>query len=192
LTASEPITTEPTTLVESQNIPKIESLPPTTPILLAKRRRGRLRKYPLQTTHFPNIEIFIGMEKPPTLQFATSRQEEINGLIKRGVCALILPSDILCNVRVFGSRFVDEIKNPGTDKAFEKSRLVIQVYNDSGKVQVLTQSPTIQRVSQRILLAIAATMLEYNVYLRDITQAYTQSTIELNRDFYAIPPKDVP
>ena len=40
--------------------------------------------------------------------------------------------------RVFNSRFVNEIKNPSTDKAFKKSRLVIQAYNDSKKDLVLT------------------------------------------------------
>jgi hypothetical protein len=33
---------------------------------------------------------------------------------------------------------------------------------------------------------------EYGVYLRDITQAYTQSTTTLNRDFYVRPPKGIP
>jgi len=40
--------------------------------------------------------------------------------------------------RVFNSRFVNEIKNPSTNKAFEKSRLVVQVYNDLEKDLVLT------------------------------------------------------
>ena len=40
--------------------------------------------------------------------------------------------------RVFGSRFVNKIKAKGTDKVFEKSRLVIQVYNDDQKTTVLT------------------------------------------------------
>ena len=49
--------------------------------------------------------------------------------------------------RVFGSRLVDEVKGIGTDTPYEKSRLVIQAFNDEGKSTVLTQSPTIQRVS---------------------------------------------
>ena len=87
---------------------------------------------------------------------------------------------------------MDSIKNKGINKAYEKSRLVIQVYNDENKSQVLTQSPTIQRVSQRIIFAIAAICPELNVYLRDITQAYTQSTTKLNQDFYVRPPQGVP
>jgi hypothetical protein len=76
-------------------------------------------------------------------------------------------------VRIFNSRFVDEIKNKGTEKEYKKSRLVVQAYNNSEKYMVLTQSPTIQRISQRVILYIAAITIEtLGLYLRDISQAY--------------------
>jgi hypothetical protein len=101
-------------------------------------------------------------------------------------------TDIPQGVRLFNSRFVDEIKNKGTDKAFEKSRLVVQAYNDSEKELVLTQSPTIQRASQRLILCIAAMKLpQARLYLRDISQAYVQSTTTLNREFYVRPPHEL-
>jgi hypothetical protein len=81
---------------------------------------------------------------------------------------------------------VDEIKHPGTDKAFEKFRLVVQAFKDQNKTLVLTQSPIIQRVSQRLIICLAAT-LSMELYLRDITQAYVQSRSILNRDFYVQP-----
>jgi hypothetical protein len=91
---------------------------------------------------------------------------------------------------------VDEIKHPGTDKAYEKSRLVIQAYNDPRKNLILTQSPTVQRVSQRLILALAVTLKDNNnrtpsLYLRDISQAYIQSRTPLARDFYAKPPPEL-
>jgi hypothetical protein len=52
-------------------------------------------------------------------------------------------NDVLKGVCIFNSRFVDEVKNKGTEKAFTKSRLVIQAYNDDEKRLILTQSPTI-------------------------------------------------
>jgi hypothetical protein len=57
----------------------------------------------------------------------------------------------------------------------------------------LTQSPTIQRVSQRLILCIAAMKLDDNMhlYLRDISQAYVQSTTNLNREFYVRPPQEL-
>ena len=90
---------------------------------------------------------------------------------------------------------MDEIKHPGTDKAYEKSCLVIQAYNNPKKDLILTQSPTVQRVSQQLILALTVTLRDKNnetptFYLRDISQAYVQSRIPLARDFYAkLPPE---
>lgn len=77
-------------------------------------------------------------------------------------------------------------------KAFEKSRLVVQTYNDNGKYQVLTQAPTLQRASQRIILNIAAIFKSTtNVYLRDVSQANVQSSTTLNQDIFVRPPKEL-
>ena len=167
-----------------------------------RRGRGRPRKHPLPIPTVntmdivTEIEIFIGDPDRKNLSshealYEQSRLKEINGLMDRDVFEFIKTADLPPKVRLFNSRFVDEIKNKDTDKAFEKSRLVIQAYNDAGKSCVLTQSPTIQRVSQRIVLSIAAILPEYSLCLRDITQAYTQSTTKLNRDFYVRPPANV-
>ena len=92
--------------------------------------------------------------------------------------------DIPKGARIFGSRFVDEVKHQGTDKAFEKSRLILQAYQDSEKSLVLTQFPTIQRMSQCFLICLAAMKDDATLYLRDISQVYVQSLTNLNRDLY--------
>ena len=120
-----------------------------------------------------------------------SRQKEISGLLEKGVFKPISYDEVPPNTRIFNSRFVDEIKNQGTDKAYEKSRLVVQAYNDSNKTLVLTQSPTIQRMSQRLIVCLGAILGETNLHLRDVTQAYVQSTSDLNRDFYIRPPPEL-
>ncbi|OXV09105.1 hypothetical protein Egran_03132, partial [Elaphomyces granulatus] len=127
----------------------------------------------------------ITTEGPP---FFLSRQKEIDGLIAKGVFEIATNEDN--TGRLFKSRFVDEIKGKATNCPFEKSRLVIQAYNDDGKREILTQSPTIQRVSQRIVLCIAAST-EFDLYLRDVSQAYVQSKTNLNRDVFAKPPKEI-
>jgi hypothetical protein len=124
-------------------------------------------------------------------QFSASRQKELAGLLEKGVFEITKLADVPQGVRLFNSRFVDEIKNLGTDKAFEKSRLVVQAYNDKEKELVLTQSPTIQRVSQRLILCIAAMKPDIRLYLRDISQAYVQSATDLNREFYVRPPREL-
>jgi hypothetical protein len=100
--------------------------------------------------------------------------KEIHGLIEKGVFDFIDESAVPPGTRIFGSRFVDSIKNPGTEDAFEKSRLVVQAFNDPAKAEVLTQSPTVQRSSQRVLLALAPRFLQEGkeLYIRDISQAY--------------------
>jgi hypothetical protein len=101
-------------------------------------------------------------------------------------------ADVPQGTRIFNARFVDEVKNKGTNKAIKKSRLVVQAYHDKGKRLVLTQSPTIQRISQRIILCVAAMKMEgVELYLRDISQAYVQSATLLNRDFYIRPPYEL-
>jgi len=57
----------------------------------------------------------------------------------------------------------------------------------------LTQSPTIQQVSQRLILCIAAMYQgkDAQLYLRDISQAYIQSLTKLNRDFFITAPEEL-
>ena len=100
-----------------------------------KRGRGRPRKHPLPATDTSIADISIFVQD--TL-FENSRRSKINGLLKKGVFEPVNIEDVPQGVRIFNSRFVDKIKHPGTNKAFEKSRLVVQAYNDQGKDLVLT------------------------------------------------------
>jgi len=116
--------------------------------------------------------------------FEESTKAEIAALIGRGVFEFIpYDENAHSGVRVFKSRIVNEIKGKTTDAPYEKSRLVIQGYGDEEKQHILTQSPTIQRASQRLILALAPTLLRQGcvLWLRDITQAYVQSQSELAR-----------
>lgn len=124
-------------------------------------------------------------------QFTASRQKKIADLLKKNVFLVVDRKNVFDDARIFNSRFVDEVKNADTDKIFEKSRLMIQAYNDVNKGLVLTQSPTIQQVSQRLIICLAAIFQDNTkLYLRDVTQAYVQSTSNLNRDFYIRPPPE--
>jgi hypothetical protein len=169
-----------------------------------KRPVGRPPKYPALTAfHEPSLTAITPAGFNPSdgvnpssdqgvNRYSTSRQKEINGLLEKGVFRIIPAASIPSNARLFNSRFVDEVKHQGTPQAYEKSRLVVQAYNDQEKTLVLTQSPTIQRVSQRLILCISAIKLhETDLYLRDISQAYVQSTTTLNRKFYVRPPKEL-
>lgn len=134
-----------------------------------------------------------GVITTPGLPFDQSRNEEIEGLIARGVFDFVQYDPIKhAGIRIFNSRLVNEIKGKATGAPFEKSRLVIQAYNDEGKGMILTQSPTIQRASQRVIVALAPSLSEKGISLsiRDIAQAYVQSATSLNRLILAHLPKE--
>ena len=166
---------------------KESPLPPVS----SGRRRGRPRKYPVAQANLCFV-IDDELEDLKLPQYTASRQKEVAGLLEKGVFETVTDrNDIPAGTRIFNSRFVDEIKNLGTEKAFEKSRLVVQAYNDVDKGLVLTQSPTIQRVSQRLMVCLAATLNNTKLYTRDVTQAYVLSKSNLSRDFYIRPPKEL-
>jgi hypothetical protein len=64
-------------------------------------------------------------QSKPQPDFTSSRQKELNGLIKREVFEFVKNTDTPADTRIFNSRFVDQIKLEGTLKAYEKSRLVV-------------------------------------------------------------------
>jgi hypothetical protein len=145
-----------------------------------KRDRGRSRKY---FASIVNV-IFNIISIDSSSSFIGFRQKEIADLLEKGVFLSVNKGDVSSNIRIFNSRFVDEVKNPDTEKAFEKFRLVVQAFNDQNKILVLTQSSIIQRVSQRLIICLAVSLLQMKLYLRDITQVYVQSRSNLNRNFY--------
>jgi hypothetical protein len=113
-----------------------------------------------------------GIITAPGAPFEASTKQEVDGLMARGVFEFV-QWDLIkhAGVRIFNSRIIHEIKGKATNTPFEKSRLVIQGYNDDGKEVILTQSPTIQRASQRVIVALAPSLMksEIAVYLQDIT-----------------------
>jgi hypothetical protein len=169
--------------VQSIDSPDVENQDPAPEIPV---RLTRARRLPLRYQNFADITVFLQDEIPSslTLTFADSRRKEINDLLKRQVFEIITISEVSKNVRIFNSRFVDEIKHSDISQAYKKSGLVIQTYNDHEKTLVLTQALIIQRMSQRIILAVTASISKkHHLYLRDITQTYTQSKSSLNRMF---------
>lgn len=58
-------------------------------------------------------------------QYTVSKKKKIIGLLEKDVFKIVITKDICSNIQIFNSRFVNKIKNPSIDKAYEKSRLVI-------------------------------------------------------------------
>ncbi|KAI0995344.1 hypothetical protein K3495_g12838 [Podosphaera aphanis] len=124
----------------------------------------------------PDFEMAVKLRKNGTIitpgtPFEKSQNAEIEGLINRGIFEFIKFNPLQhSGLGNFKSRIVNEVKGKTTDAPYEKSRLVIQAYNDEGKEIILTQSPNIQRASQCLIAALAHSIFRLgnkNLYLRD-------------------------
>ena len=82
--------------------------------------------------HLTSIGISV-RQPPPTdisvlvqeTSFMDSRRKEINKLLEKGIFTVVIERDILQNVYIFNLHFINEIKHPSINKAFEKLRLII-------------------------------------------------------------------
>ena len=126
--------------------------------------------------------------------FEASTKTEWDSLVDSTVLLEQYDNDKHAGKRIFKSRMVHEVKGKDTSQPYEKTRIVVMGFNDNGKSKVLTQSPTVQRVSQRLVLALTPSLhhdLGFELALRDITQAYLQTKQPLLREIYASIPKEV-
>ncbi|RAL58504.1 hypothetical protein DID88_004008 [Monilinia fructigena] len=82
-------------------------------------------------TNPPQLTVFLQENTP--MRYTESRRKEVDGLMENGVFKIVSKASIPPGTRLFKSRFVDEMKDEGTDKAYAKSRLVVQAYQDEGK-----------------------------------------------------------
>ena len=156
-----------------------------------RRGRKRSRKQISKKNFIFTLDIYFFSNILNHHPYVKSRKKKMIELIEKRIFMPINKKEMSEKMRIFNSRFVDEVKNVDTDSTFEKSRLMMQAYNDSTKHLVLTQSPTIQRVSQRLILCFAAIVLSIKLYLRNVIQAYVQFNTRLNRDFYIKAPYEL-
>jgi hypothetical protein len=105
---------------------------PTVPAVPPKYSRGRPCKN-------PDFTVFLQDDN----LYKDSRQVEVASLLEKGIFKVTPRSQVPKEVYIFNSRFINEIKNKGTEREFKKSRLVVQAYNNGKKYMVLIQSPTI-------------------------------------------------
>jgi hypothetical protein len=162
--------------VEPENVQSTDSFDENQNIASEiSARFTRARRLSLRYQNFADITVFLQDEISSSLisTFAESRRKEINDLLKRQIFEIIIIIEVLKNIRIFNFPFVDEIKHSDISQAYEKSRLVIQAYNDHEKTLMLTQAFIIQRMSQRFILVLAASFNDCHLYLRNITQTYT-------------------
>jgi hypothetical protein len=139
------------------------------------------------------LETYVVPSSPGNaIRFSDSRKRELDGLLEAGGFTLERRQDALDRVdRVFGCRFVGAIKNYGTDREFDKSRLVVQGFNEQGAKELLTKAPTVSRNTTRLLVALAASSPGKSLRLRDISTAYLQAETKVVRRIGISCPKEM-
>lgn len=171
---------------ESHDGQKEINMKHTSPAQSIKRERGRSRKLSLSSFElsimFQNFSSNISFSIV-FFNYVKSRKKKINDLLKKDCFEFVEKSKVPKDIKIFNSRFVDEIKNMKTIETYEKSKLVVQAYNDQGKKMILIQASTIQRVNQHFILALAA-CTQHGLYFRNISQAYVQLITKLAKEFY--------
>ena len=86
-----------------------------------------------------DIELSLKLQKnsiitTPESPFEKSQQQEINSLVIREVFEFVQYNpNKYSGVRIFNSRLVNKVKGKTINTPFEKSRLVVQAYNDKDK-----------------------------------------------------------
>lgn len=105
--------------------------------------------------------------------------------MERGVFITVNKSDS-DGLRIYGSYFVDTVKQEGTPNAFEKSRLVVQIFNDNHGL--MTHAPTVQQSSQLLLLALFVSGPTFKFFARDVSQSYLNSKTNIKLPIFVRPP----
>lgn len=72
------------------------------------------------------------------IQYTAFRKKEIAEQIEKNVIKIVIIKNISSNVQIFNSRFVDEVKNISTNKAYEKSLLILLAYKIKRKIWYYT------------------------------------------------------
>jgi len=191
--------------VPSAATPDDPPMRPRIEVRIPRRTREELERGLVECLPPPDADTFT-VSLPPVasdvpdpctldwrnVDFTKSRRAELNGLLEKQVFEVV-PKEAAQGKRIYGSRFVDEIKHQGTVDAREKSRLVVQGYNDRDH-GLLTHAPTVQRASQRLAIAMSVVYglpAGFSIWIRDVTQAYVQSDTPIARDIYIRAPKEL-
>lgn len=108
-------------------------------------------------------------------------------MVEQGVFSIAHLNDAIGH-RVYKPRFVDEIRDFSSATTHYNYRLVVQAFLEK-LTELLTYKPKVLRMSQRLMVCIAATFQELIMFLRYITKAYPQSLDPLLSPVFIQPPK---
>ena len=85
---------------------------------LSARRSTRNRRLSTRYQNFVDVIVLLQNETVSS-SFVESRRKEVNELLKKNCFEVVFIESILEEIRIFNSRFVNEIKHEKTTAAFE-------------------------------------------------------------------------
>lgn len=96
---------------------------------------------------------------------------------------IVSEQDVTSDAVILYSQFFLAIKHPEAKNPTSKARFVILGDKDPDKERVGNEAPTTLRSSLRIILSVAK-KYDFNLWSRDVSQAFVQAHDNLKRDVY--------
>ncbi len=121
--------------------------------------------------------------------FKETEKNEYYGILAKGGVKAALRSSLAADANFVGNRFVNVIKDFGSQFEQLKSRWMLLGYSDREKEFTVNEAPVLLRFSHRILFFLAVSHIDCVLWTRDAEQAYLQSK-PLPRSVYNDPPKE--
>ena len=122
-------------------------------------------------------------------RFSYAKQKGYEGIVSKGGIESILRREVPPAANMFGNPYILSIQNPDTDRQHSKSRWIVQGHQDQQTHNISNNSPVLMHLSLRPIIAMAVTYFDFQLFSRDVEQAYFQSQ-PLDRTVYTTPPTE--
>lgn len=118
-------------------------------------------------------------------EFVEAKRNEILGLIDKGTFRLVLREEAGPSRNVMPSRYVLDLKHENSNTRY-KARFVLGSHRDRDKHSIVHNSSTLRHYSIRMIMALA-TILGFDIWSADVTQAYLRAVCRLQRKVFTCP-----